>query len=43
MVREVASPYAVVLPDIECTSVNTITVKFGSAPTLNQYRVSVVG
>jgi phage-related tail fiber protein len=42
-VREVASPFAVVMPDIEITSVNTITVKFGSAPTLNQYRVSVVG
>ena len=42
-VRETGSPYAVVFPDIEMTSVDTITVKFATAPTLNQYTVTVVG
>ena len=42
-VREVASPYAVVLCDVEHTNVNSITLRFASAPTNNQYRVTVVG
>ena len=42
-VRETGSPYAVVFPDIEMTSVDTITVKFATAPTENQYTVVVVG
>ena len=42
-VRETGSPYAVVFPDIEMTSVDTITVKFATAPTSNQYTVVVVG
>lgn len=41
--REVAAPYAMVLADIEFTTVNTLTVKFASAPTSNQYRIVVVG
>jgi Cu/Ag efflux protein CusF len=41
--REVASPYALVLTDIEFTSVNTLTVKFASAPSLNQYKITIVG
>lgn len=43
MLREVASPYAVVMTDIEITSVNTITLKFATAPTSGQYRVVVTG
>ena len=43
MLREVASPYAVVMTDIEITSVNTITLKFAAAPTSGQYRVIVTG
>lgn len=42
-VREVASPYAVVYADIECSTVNTITVKFASALTSTQYQVTIVG
>lgn len=42
-VREVASPYAIVYPDVELTSTNTCTVYFGSAPSSNAYRVIVVG
>lgn len=42
-VREVASPYNAVYPDIQMTSVNTITLIFATAPSTNQYRVSVVG
>lgn len=42
-IREVASPFAQVLTDVEITSVNTITVKFAVAPTANQYRVIVMG
>lgn len=43
MLREVASPYAVVMTDIEITSVNTITLKFATAPTSGKYRVVVTG
>jgi hypothetical protein len=43
MVREVGSPYAQVFPDIEMTTVDTITVNFTVAPTNNQYRVIVTG
>jgi len=42
-VRETASPYAIVYPDVELTSTNTCTVYFGSAPSNNAYRVIVVG
>lgn len=42
-VRQNSSPYAVVEPDIEMTTTNTITLRFNKAPTLNQYRVTVVG
>ena len=37
------SPYAEVFPDVEHTGVNTVTIKFATAPTANQYRVVVVG
>lgn len=42
-VHESATPWAVVEPDIEMTSVNTVTLRFTVAPTSNQYRVTVVG
>lgn len=37
------SPWAEVFPDVEHTGVNTVTIKFATAPTANQYRVVVVG
>lgn len=38
-----SSPYAQVEADVEHTDSNNVTVKFAEAPTLNQYRVVVVG
>jgi hypothetical protein len=43
MIRENASPYAMIVTDVEMTSTNTLTVSFTSAPTSNQYRVIVQG
>jgi hypothetical protein len=42
-VVEKSSPYAAVIADVERTSVNTVTVKFGTPPTTNQYRAIVIG
>jgi hypothetical protein len=42
-VREVASPYAVVIADIAATTTNTVTIDFATAPSENQYRVIVIG
>lgn len=42
-VREVASPYAVVIADVAATTTNTVTVEFATAPTTDQYRVVVIG
>ena len=42
-IREVASPFALVMTGVEFTSVNTVTVKFKKAPTANQFRVTLVG
>ena len=42
-VREVASPYNIVYPDIQITSTNVVTILFGTAPASNAYRVTVVG
>lgn len=42
-IRENASPFAMVVADVEYTSVNQITVKFSAAPALNQYRVIIAG
>jgi hypothetical protein len=41
--RENTSPYEVVYPDIQIIDENNIKLLFGSAPTNNQYRVTVVG
>lgn len=41
--REVASPFALVMADVEFTSVNTVTIKFAVAPTASEYRVIVIG
>jgi len=41
-VREVATGY-IVYPDVASTSVNAISVEFVTAPTTNQYSVSVLG
>jgi hypothetical protein len=43
MVKQVASPFAVVYPDVEVTDANNVTVIFTVAPTTNQYRVIVIG
>lgn len=41
-VREVASPYAVVLCDVEALSTTQVRLRFGVAPTTDQYRVTVL-
>lgn len=42
-IREAASPFALVMTEVEFTSVNTVTVKFKKAPTASQFRVTLVG
>lgn len=42
-VRETASPYAKVEPDIAMTTTSAVTVSFAVAPTSNQYTVTVIG
>ncbi len=42
-VYENASPYAQVEADVEHTDSNSLTIKFATAPTSDQYRVVVVG
>lgn len=41
--RQTASPYAQVFTDIEFTTVNTLTLKFATAPSASEYTVTVVG
>lgn len=41
-VRETASPYNIVYPDIQIATVNTVTCIFATAPTANQYQVTVI-
>jgi chromosome segregation ATPase len=43
MVRENSSPYAAVITDVEITSTTTVTVKFATAPSNNQYRAIIIG
>jgi hypothetical protein len=38
-----SAPYAEVICDVQHTTVNTVTLLFTIAPTLNQYRVVVQG
>lgn len=38
-----ATPWAKVFCDVEATSVNTVTLRFTTAPTSNQYRVMILG
>jgi hypothetical protein len=42
-VRETGSPYAKVEVDIAMATTNTVTIAFASAPTSNQYTVTVIG
>lgn len=42
-VRESGSPFAVVEPDIEMTTTDSITVRFNNTPTSGQYAITVIG
>lgn len=42
-IYEAGSPYAQVWPDIEAATVNTVTIRFTTAPTASQYRAVVIG
>lgn len=42
-IRETAGSYALVMTDVEMTTLNTITVKFAVAPALNEYTVTMIG
>ena len=41
--RETASPYAVVMTDVEMTTTNKITLRFAKAPATNEYTVTIIG
>lgn len=42
-VAESATPWEIVYTTVKATSVNTATVSFNSIPTLNQYKVTIIG
>jgi len=42
-IREAGGSFEEVYANVEITDVNTITVKFAVAPTLNEYKVTVIG
>lgn len=39
----VASPYDIVYASIEATTINTVTLRFGAAPSAGQYRIVIMG
>ena len=41
--RAAASPYDIQYASVECTSTNTVTCKFATAPATNSIRVTVIG
>ena len=41
--RQTGAPYSEVMIENEATTVNTVTLRFGTAPTLAQYRVTIQG
>jgi len=41
--RETATPYEMIMADVEFTTEKAITVHFGSAPSTNQYTVTIIG
>jgi hypothetical protein len=41
--RDNSTPFAYYEPDFEATTTNTVTVRFATAPTTNQYRVIIEG
>jgi hypothetical protein len=43
VISRVASPYDIVMADVELTSTNSVTIKFASAPSSNQFKVVVLG
>lgn len=42
-VRKTSGSKEIVEPDIEITSINTITLRFNNKPSVNQFRVTVIG
>lgn len=42
-IYENAAPFAEIETDVEHTDVNSVTIRFGTAPALNQYRVTIQG
>jgi hypothetical protein len=42
-VRRTVTPWDIVLADVEATSINTVTVRFATAPAAGDYRITVVG
>jgi hypothetical protein len=40
--RETASPYGFVQATVEAATINTVTVTFATAPTANQYRITII-
>lgn len=42
-IAETASPYAAVQADVEFTTVNTLTVKFATAPAADAYTITITG
>jgi hypothetical protein len=43
LIRDTNAPYEMVLTDIEFTTLDDITIKFAKAPSLEEYRVIIIG